>query len=123
MSPSGDPWVWLSAILTVAILSYLFKDNPFYKVAEYLFVGVAAGYYLSIQFDNVLIPNLFQPVQNSASAAIGGVHPGIVAHLRAHPGHHDVRPVCPVGLVVVPLAHGGHGGGVLRSGGDRRGPG
>jgi hypothetical protein len=72
MSVSGDPWVWLSALLTLAILSYLYKDNPLYKAAEYLFVGVASGYYLSIQWDNVLIPNLFQPV----AAGVGGLFQG-----------------------------------------------
>ena len=65
---STDPWIWLSALLTLAILSYLYKDNPLYKAAEYLFVGVAAGYYMSIQYDNVLIPNLFQPVGNGVGA-------------------------------------------------------
>ena len=62
MNVSGDPWVWISALLTLAILSYLYKDNPIYKTAEYLFVGIAAGYYLSMQYNNVLVPNLLQPV-------------------------------------------------------------
>jgi hypothetical protein len=52
----------VAALLTLAIFSYLYRDNPVYKTAEYLFVGVASGYYLSIQFANVLVPNLFQPV-------------------------------------------------------------
>lgn len=62
MDLSTDGWVWIAALCTLAILSYLYKDNPLYKSFEYLFVGVASGYYLSIQYDNVLIPNLFQPV-------------------------------------------------------------
>jgi hypothetical protein len=61
----------VAALLTLAILSYLYKDNPVYKVAEYLFVGIASGYWLSIQYDNVLIPNLFQPVARGVGAAFG----------------------------------------------------
>jgi hypothetical protein len=62
VSLSGDAWVWLSALLTLAIYSYLYRDNPVYKFAEYLFVGVASGYYLAIQYRNVLIPNLLNPL-------------------------------------------------------------
>jgi len=27
---------WLAGFLTLAILSFLYKDNPFYKLAEHL---------------------------------------------------------------------------------------
>ncbi len=72
MHVSSDPWVWVAALCTLAILSYLYKDNPIYKTAEYLFVGVASGYYLSIQYDNVLVPNLFQPISRGVSGVFGG---------------------------------------------------
>ena len=35
---------WLAIFLTLCILSFLYKDNPFYKIAEHLFVGVSIGY-------------------------------------------------------------------------------
>lgn len=69
---STDPWIWLAALLTLAIMSYLYKDNPVYKTAEYLFVGIASGYYLSIQYDNVLVPNLFQPVGRGVGSLFNG---------------------------------------------------
>ena len=31
---------WIAVFLTLGIFSYLYKDNPFYKIAEHLFVGV-----------------------------------------------------------------------------------
>ncbi len=37
---------WLAGFLTLAILSFLYKDNPFYKLAEHLYVGISAGYWL-----------------------------------------------------------------------------
>jgi helix-hairpin-helix protein len=49
---------WLGIFLTFAILSYLYKDNPFYKLAEHLFVGVSIGYVVTQQFYNVIRPNL-----------------------------------------------------------------
>ncbi|MBU1701198.1 MAG: hypothetical protein KJ970_05295 [Candidatus Eisenbacteria bacterium] len=52
----------LAAVLTLAIFSFLYKDNPVYKAAEHLFVGVAAGYYLALQYQQVFRPNLFNPL-------------------------------------------------------------
>ncbi|MFQ6614891.1 MAG: hypothetical protein ACE5D1_08615 [Fidelibacterota bacterium] len=50
---------WVAAFLTLAIFSYLYKDNPFYKVAEHIFVGVSAGYWTSMFFWTQIQPNLF----------------------------------------------------------------
>ncbi len=50
--------IWVAAFLTLCIYSFLYKDNPFYKFAEYLFVGVSAGYWVAMQYYNSLKPNL-----------------------------------------------------------------
>lgn len=60
MSP--DPWIWIGAFLTLAIFSFLYKDNPLYRFAEHLFVGVANGYYIALYWHNSLRPNLFEPL-------------------------------------------------------------
>jgi hypothetical protein len=36
----------------------LYKDNPFYKVAEHLFIGVSIGYVVTKQYYDVLRPKL-----------------------------------------------------------------
>ncbi|UCC79147.1 MAG: hypothetical protein JSW64_12855 [Candidatus Zixiibacteriota bacterium] len=38
-------WHGIAAFLTLCIFSFLYKDNPFYKFAERLVAGVAAGYW------------------------------------------------------------------------------
>ncbi len=60
---SYDPWTWLAALLTLAIFSFLFKDNPFYRLAEHIFLGVANGYAIAIYFHNSLRPNLFDQLR------------------------------------------------------------
>ena len=45
-------------MLTLAIFSFLYGDNPFYKVAEALLVGVSAAYWMVVAFWDVLVPNL-----------------------------------------------------------------
>ncbi len=49
---------WLGIFITFCVLSFLYKDNPFYKAAEHLFVGVSIGYLVSQQYYNTLRPKL-----------------------------------------------------------------
>jgi len=53
-------WTSLGALLTLAIFSFLYKDNPFYKFAEHLVVGVSAGYWAILLWHNGLVPNLLE---------------------------------------------------------------
>ncbi len=50
--------VWVGAALTLMIFSFLYKDNPLYKFAEHLFVGVSAGYWMVQGFWAEIVPNL-----------------------------------------------------------------
>jgi hypothetical protein len=51
--------IWCAAFLTLAIFSFLYKDNPFYRFAEHLFTGVSAAYWMVVAFWNQVHPNLF----------------------------------------------------------------
>jgi len=45
---------WLAAFFTLGIISFLYRDNPWYKVSEAVFVGISAGYWFVISFwDNL----------------------------------------------------------------------
>ncbi|MEO0095886.1 MAG: hypothetical protein ABIL66_08350, partial [candidate division WOR-3 bacterium] len=44
------------------IFSFIFKDNPFYRFAEHLFVGTSAGYFIALSYHNVVYPNLIVPL-------------------------------------------------------------
>jgi hypothetical protein len=52
-------WTTLGAFLTLCIFSFLYRDNPLYKLAEHLMVGVSAGYFVILLWHNGLVPNLF----------------------------------------------------------------
>lgn len=54
----------LSFLFTLLILSYLIGDNPLFKIAVYLFVGVASGYAAAVIIWQVLYPKLFMPLGN-----------------------------------------------------------
>jgi hypothetical protein len=61
-------WVWVNAFLTLCILSFLYKDNPFFRFAESLFAGMSLGYYIGIVTVQTLQPNLIAPLKESFTA-------------------------------------------------------
>jgi hypothetical protein len=48
--------------LTLMVFSYLIGDNPLFRIAVYLFIGVASGYAAVVVWYYVLVPKLFQPL-------------------------------------------------------------
>ena len=50
--------LWIGGALTLMIFSFLYKDNPSYKFAEHLFVGVSAAYWMVTGFWTTLMPNM-----------------------------------------------------------------
>lgn len=52
----------IAAILTLFIFSFLYKDNPFYKFAEYLLVGISVGYFIVISIKTTVVPKLIFPI-------------------------------------------------------------
>jgi len=55
-------WNGLAVFLTLCIFSILYKDNPFYKLAEHLVVGISAGYFAIILYYNGFLPKVWVPV-------------------------------------------------------------
>ncbi len=66
--------LWVGALLSLCIFSFLYKDNPLYKLAEHIFVGVSAGYWMCIGYWQVLEPNLIERLrQGDYRYAIAGL--------------------------------------------------
>ena len=60
----------VAGLLTLAILSFLYRDNPIYKMAESLLIGVSIGYTLVIVWSSTLVDLLFQPLFISGQYAL-----------------------------------------------------
>jgi hypothetical protein len=54
--------IWVAAIFTLAIYSFLYKENPLYRLAEHLVVGISMGYSIVIAYTRVLLPRLIEPL-------------------------------------------------------------
>ena len=73
-----DVGIWVGALLTLCIFSFLYKDNPLYKFAEHLFVGVSAGYFIVLRFWTVIVPNLWEPLRLAfAGHGVNADHTGM----------------------------------------------
>lgn len=51
-----------AGILTLAIYTFLYKDNPIYRIAESWLIGLSIGYTLVIFWQTTLVDNLFNPL-------------------------------------------------------------
>lgn len=49
-------------ILTLLIFSYLLGDNPLFRLAIHIFIGVSAGFAAVIAWNSVIWPQLFVPL-------------------------------------------------------------
>ena len=50
---------FVGLVLTLLVFSYLIGDNPLFRFAIYLFIGVSSGYAATAVWHNVLMPRLF----------------------------------------------------------------
>jgi hypothetical protein len=61
---SASVQTWIAAIVTLGAFSYLFKENPVFKAVEHVYVGAAAGYTITMGFNN-LVTKVWHPVTGS----------------------------------------------------------
>jgi hypothetical protein len=93
MSMTTDLSVWVAALLTLFIFSFVYKDNPFYKLAEHLFVGVSAGYWTILNFWTVIYPNLWEPLVRAFGGQ--GVNSGRAGMWAAEQGDYRALLILP----------------------------
>jgi hypothetical protein len=80
--------IWLAAFFTISIFSFLYKDNPFYKFSEQVFVGLSAAYWLVYIIYSIMIPNLFAKLIADFSGNAILLIPatlGVMMLMRLHP--------------------------------------
>jgi hypothetical protein len=76
--------LWAGFIFTLMIFSYVLGDNVLYRIAVYVFAGLAAGFMALVTLDTVILPwvngTIFQPGVNPLVQA-SGIIPFILALL------------------------------------------
>ncbi len=62
MSTEALIGAWVATGLSLFMYSFLYKDNPFFKLSEHIYVGVSVGYTLMITYDEVIVKKLYVPM-------------------------------------------------------------
>jgi len=75
-------WYTVGVLLTLCVFSFLIKDNPFYKFAERLVAGVAAGYWTMLVFHTNFRDKVILTMQNGQWAYIIPILLGIGMWMR-----------------------------------------
>lgn len=54
--------IWVAAGLTLMMFSFIYRDNVFFKFGEHLYLGVSVGYFINIQYWQVLVPDVYREI-------------------------------------------------------------
>lgn len=57
-----DYTILVGGFATLAIFSFLIKENPFYRIFEHLFIGIATAYGTIVTLKSFLWPNILVPL-------------------------------------------------------------
>jgi hypothetical protein len=61
---------WVATGLTLLIFTFLYKDNPLFKLAEHLYVGVSVGYLIVKTYDTVIMHLIIKPIMDNGEFAL-----------------------------------------------------
>jgi hypothetical protein len=51
--------IMIASALTIGLYSFLYHDNPLFKMAEHIYVGVATAYIVVVDWYNILQPDVY----------------------------------------------------------------
>jgi hypothetical protein len=62
MTPGELIGTWVAAGLTLMMFSFIYRDNTAFKIGEHLYLGVSVGYFVNIQYWQVIYPDLIRTI-------------------------------------------------------------
>jgi len=93
-TPADVVGAWIVCFLTLSVFSFLYRDNPFYKIAEHLFVGVGTAWFTLEYYEQGVLEPIVEYMH--AAASLG---PGEEMTLARYP----IEPAVAIALRCVPL--------------------
>ena len=54
--------IFFGGIATLAIFSFLYRENPFYRFFEHFYIGIATGITVMVTIRNFLWPQILKPL-------------------------------------------------------------
>lgn len=71
--------IWIIAFFTLSLFSFLYRDNSFYKLAEHIFAGLSAGYYVGLIWHSIILQQMINPMFDNGKWYL--VFPGLLGVL------------------------------------------
>ena len=68
-------------LLTLMVLSYILGDNPLFRLAVYIFIGVASGYAAVLAFYNVIYFQVIRPLLENPAGNLALAVPVLILFL------------------------------------------
>jgi hypothetical protein len=76
LDPSGTPDVlgaWMISLFTLAVFSFLYRDNPFYKLAEHVFVGLGTAYFTLQYYEEGVLQPIYEWIHAASQTPEGAL--------------------------------------------------
>ncbi len=54
MNVSTNPWIWFMGIGMLSLYSFIYKENPIYRLFEHIYVGASVGYTFVTAYGNII---------------------------------------------------------------------
>ena len=79
---STNIWVWFMGLGMLALFSFVYKENPFYRLFEHIYVGAAAGYTVVVNYGNIVDRAVKPLAQQGAYNMIIPIALGLLLYTR-----------------------------------------
>jgi len=100
MNISTKPEVWFGALVTIAIFSFLFKENPVFRFVEHLYVGIGSGHAIAIAYTS-LKTSALTPISKGQVVTAIPVVIGVLLYTQFFRSYAWISRLClaiPIGL-------------------------
>lgn len=95
-APNDVLGAWLVCFFTLAVFSFLYRDNPFYKTAEHVFVGLGTAFFALQYYEDGIWNPVVEYLRNAGAAADSTVLLGGM----------EISSGMAIGLRIIPLLLG-----------------
>jgi len=65
---SSEIGILVAGVLTLIVFTYLFADNPLYRLVEHIFIGASLGWVAVMLYRSVILGQLVTPLRDDPSA-------------------------------------------------------
>ncbi len=99
MHISTDLSVWVAALVTLGLVSFVFKENLFFRIVESLYVGISAGHAITLGWGNINTKAVDPLTQGNRWIIIVPIVLGIMLFTRYFPKWAQMSRI-PMGLLM-----------------------